>query len=84
MAIFFLNTTPVSDGAGDNFILTLFPVWRPTPWKSMQLFNVFCFLALKNLGKPDDISSAALFLSSDESNYITGSDLYVDGGWSAI
>lgn len=39
---------------------------------------------IKRLGTPDDISSAALFLSSDESNYITGSDLYVDGGWSAI
>lgn len=39
---------------------------------------------IKRLGKPEDIASAALFLSSDESSYITGSDLYVDGGWSAI
>ena len=39
---------------------------------------------IKRLGKPEDISFAALFLASDESNYITGSDIYVDGGWSAI
>ena len=32
------------------------------------------------IGKPEEIASAAVFLASDESSYITGIDLPVDGG----
>ena len=32
------------------------------------------------LGEPDDIANAALFLSSDQSNYINGETLHVNGG----
>lgn len=38
---------------------------------------------LQRLGKPGDIANAALFLASEESNYITGSELVIDGGFSA-
>jgi len=34
-------------------------------------------------GKPEDIGAAAAFLASDETDYITGIVLYVDGGWLA-
>ncbi len=34
-------------------------------------------------GKPEDIGAAAAFLASDEADYITGTTLYVDGGWLA-
>ena len=36
------------------------------------------------LGQPADIADAALFLASDESRFMTGSDLVVDGGYTAI
>jgi NAD(P)-dependent dehydrogenase (short-subunit alcohol dehydrogenase family) len=32
------------------------------------------------LGKPEDVSNAALFLASDESKFMMGSPLYIDGG----
>ena len=38
---------------------------------------------LGRVGQPRDVANAALFLASDEASYITGTTLYVDGGWLA-
>ncbi len=35
------------------------------------------------LGRPEDVASAALYLASDESSFVLGSALTVDGGLSA-
>lgn len=35
------------------------------------------------VGQPEDIGAAAVFLASDEADYITGATLFVDGGWLA-
>ena len=39
---------------------------------------------LKRMGTPADVGNAAAFLASDEASFITGTQLYVDGGLTAV
>jgi NAD(P)-dependent dehydrogenase (short-subunit alcohol dehydrogenase family) len=39
---------------------------------------------LGHIGQPDDIANAVLYLASDESKFVTGAELKVDGGISAM
>jgi NAD(P)-dependent dehydrogenase (short-subunit alcohol dehydrogenase family) len=41
-------------------------------------------IPLGRVGKPEDIASAVAFLASDESSYITGIELFVDGGLAQV
>lgn len=43
--------------------------------------SIISHIPLNRPGTPEDIANAALFLAADESNYMTGSVVIVDGGW---
>lgn len=50
---------------------------------SDELVRNYEALHLLGFGQPDDIANAALFLLSDASRWITGSNMVVDGGYTA-
>src|SRR5262249_48108796 len=41
-------------------------------------------IPLGRFGTPDEIAKAVVFLASDDSSYITGSELFVDGGFAQV
>ena len=51
--------------------------WKKNPELKKILSNV---IPLRRVGKPGDIASSTMFLLSDESSFITGTELIVDGG----
>jgi NAD(P)-dependent dehydrogenase (short-subunit alcohol dehydrogenase family) len=64
-----LVATPMSQRAqGDEAILNFIKAKQP--------------LDGGRIGQPDDLDSAAVFFMSDESRFVTGQVLAVDGGWS--
>ncbi|MNF19412.1 4-formylbenzenesulfonate dehydrogenase TsaC1/TsaC2 [compost metagenome] len=46
--------------------------------------HVAGLIPLGRLGRPEELANAALFLASDDSSFITGVDLCVDGGLSQL
>ena len=41
-------------------------------------------VAMKRMGKPEEIATAAVFLGSNDSSFMTGAELLVDGGYAAL
>lgn len=41
-------------------------------------------IPLGRLGKPDEIAVAVVFLASDDASYITGTELFIDGGFAQV
>jgi NAD(P)-dependent dehydrogenase (short-subunit alcohol dehydrogenase family) len=39
---------------------------------------------LGRLGAPDEVARAVVFLASDDASYVTGAELFVDGGFAQI
>lgn len=62
----------------------LTPMWEPMlgtgPERQERIALIAKDIPMRRLGLPEDVAYAALFLASDESTYITGIELTVDGG----
>jgi NAD(P)-dependent dehydrogenase (short-subunit alcohol dehydrogenase family) len=48
-----------------------------------QRNNMLAPIPMKRQGKAEEVANAVLFLASEESSYMTGSVMVVDGGWTA-
>jgi NAD(P)-dependent dehydrogenase (short-subunit alcohol dehydrogenase family) len=49
-----------------------------------RLKSINSTVPLARLGLPDEIAKAAVFLASDDSSYVTGTELFVDGGFAQV
>ena len=49
-----------------------------------RLFAQINAVPLGSKGIPDEIANAVVFLASDDSSYITGTELFVDGGMAQV
>ncbi|HET3257991.1 3-oxoacyl-ACP reductase [Streptococcus pneumoniae] len=72
----------IKDGIYVNSISPgMIDIGREHPSKSVTESKILSRIPIKRLGKPKDIAKVALFLASEDSNYIVGEDIRVDGGW---
>lgn len=56
------------------------PINRPA-WETPDAYqSLMTLIPYKRIGEPDDIGRAAVWLASDEADYVTGISLFVDGG----
>jgi NAD(P)-dependent dehydrogenase (short-subunit alcohol dehydrogenase family) len=51
---------------------------------AQRLKMISSTVPLGRLGRPDEIAKAVVFLASDDSSYVTGTELFVDGGFAQV
>src|SRR6266481_2631109 len=59
------------------------------PWHSIEageehMKMISNTIPFGRFGTPDEIAKAVVFLASDDSSYITGTELFVDGGFAQV
>jgi NAD(P)-dependent dehydrogenase (short-subunit alcohol dehydrogenase family) len=77
-----IRVNAVSPGATDTPGLN--DLWTSTEAGQQRLKMLSNAVPLGRLGTPDEIAKAVVFLASDDSSYITGTELFVDGGFAQV
>ena len=75
LAPFNIRVNAIAPGAIDT------PMAAATKQDPKTMEGTLSRIPMHRMGKPEEISNAVLFLVSDESSYMTGSTVVVDGGW---
>jgi NAD(P)-dependent dehydrogenase (short-subunit alcohol dehydrogenase family) len=73
-----IRVNAVSPGSTDT------TAWRSMEGAEERLKSTSGSVPLGRLGTPDEIAKAVVFLASDDSSYITGTELFVDGGFAQV
>ena len=73
-----IRVNAVSPGFTDT------PPWHSTEGAEERMKIISSSVPLGRFATPDDIAKAVVFLASDDSSYITGAELFVDGGFAQV
>ena len=73
-----IRVNAVSPGFTDT------PAWHVTEVAEQRLKIASNGIPLGRPGTPEEIAKAVVFLASDDSSYITGTELFVDGGFAQV
>ena len=60
------------------------PIETPAFDKSGRREQAVAAVPMGRIGRPDEVANAAVFLASDDSSYVTGIELFVDGGMAQV
>jgi NAD(P)-dependent dehydrogenase (short-subunit alcohol dehydrogenase family) len=60
------------------------PPWHATDAGEKSMNMISNSIPLGRFGTPDEVAKAVVFLASDDSSYITGTELFVDGGFAQV
>jgi NAD(P)-dependent dehydrogenase (short-subunit alcohol dehydrogenase family) len=77
-----IRVNAVSPGSTDTPGLSQLLASSETGQQRLKLISNS--VPLGRLGTPDEIAKAVVFLASDDSSYVTGTELFVDGGFAQV
>ncbi len=60
------------------------PPWRSIEAAEQRMNAISKTVPLGRFGTPDEIAKAVVFFASDDSSYVTGTELFVDGGFAQV